>query len=87
MELMRNGDLLVEHFEKSEEYGVLLTKEGRDIFLKALSSRILEIHNYIELDKKRYTFLYAADQQIKSLIRAYEQKDATCYQTRYTDEV
>ena len=47
---------------------------------------MLEIHQYIELDKKRYSFFYTADQQIKRLIRDFEQKDSHLYVTAYTGE-
>ena len=57
MELIRNGKLLLSHFENKDQ-DFILTDEGREIFAWALRSRILEVHRYIELDKKRYSFLY-----------------------------
>ena len=63
-----------------------LKDEGRKVFLLAMRERMLEIHQYIELDKKRYSFFYTADQQIKRLIRAFEQKDSYLYITAYTGE-
>ena len=64
----------------------ILKDEGRKIFLLAMRERMLEIHQYIELDKKRYSFFYTADQQIKRLIRAFEQQDSHLYVTAYTGE-
>ena len=83
MELIRNGKLLLSHFENKDQ-DFILTDEGREIFARALRSRILEVHRYIELDKKRYSFLYTADRQIKSLIRAFRELDPSLYETSYT---
>ena len=83
MELIRNGKLLLSHFENKDQ-DFILTDEGREIFARALRSRILEVHQYIELDKKRYSFLYTADRQIKSLIRAFRERDPSLYETSYT---
>ena len=83
MELIRNGKLLLSHFENKDQ-DFILTDEGREIFARALRSRILEVHQYIELDKKRYSFLYTADRQIKSLIRAFRELDLSLYETSYT---
>ena len=83
MELIRNGKLLLSHFENKDQ-DFILTDEGREIFARALRSRILEVHQYIELDKKRYSFLYTADRQIKSLIRAFRELDPSLYETSYT---
>ncbi len=69
-----------EDFYHSEENGMILTKSGQKVFLQALRERMLEVHDYLSLDAKRYTFLYAADQQVKSLIRAFEALDGTIYQ-------
>ena len=85
MELVRNGKLLLSHFENKDQ-DFILTHEGREIFARALRSRILEVHQYIELDKKRYSFLYTADRQIKSLIRAFRELDPSLYETSYTEE-
>ena len=86
LELLLREDLKLEHFEKSADGTFLLIDEGREIFLRAMRERMLEIHQYIELDKKRYSFFYTADQQIKRLIRAFEQKDSHLYVTAYTGE-
>ena len=51
-----------------------------------MRERILEIHHYVELDKNRYTFLYMADQQIKSLIRCFKSRNADDYISSYTGE-
>ena len=63
---------------------IFLIPEGIEIFSRAMRERILEIHHYVELDKNRYTFLYAADQQIKSLIRSFEALDPAEYVSSYT---
>ena len=83
MELIRNSKLLLSHFENKDQ-DFILTDEGREIFARALRTRILEVHQYIELDKKRYSFLYTADRQIKSLIRAFGELDPSLYETSYT---
>ena len=83
MELIRNGKLHLSHFENKDQ-DFILTDEGREVFARALRSRILEVHQYIELDKKRYSFLYTADRQIKSLIRAFRELDPSLYETSYT---
>ena len=62
------------------------TGEGRRIFIQAMRERMLEIHQYVEVDKKRYTFLYMADLQIKGLIRAFENLKPELYVTGYTGE-
>ena len=56
MELIQNGKLLLSHFENKDQ-DFILNDEGREIFARALRSRILEVHQYIELDKKHYSFL------------------------------
>ena len=48
---------------------------------------MLEIHQYVELDKKRYTFLYMADQQIKGFIRACEKLKPELYTSCFTGEI
>ncbi|AQA08809.1 CRISPR-associated endonuclease Cas1 [Streptococcus oralis] len=62
------------------------TGEGRRIFIQAMRERMLEIHQYVEVDKKRYTFFYMADMQIKGLIRAFESLKPELYVTGYTGE-
>ncbi len=62
------------------------TGEGRRIFIQAMRERMLEIHQYVEVDKKRYTFFYMADLQIKGLIRAFESLKPELYVTGYTGE-
>lgn len=81
MDLLLHGELGKEHFEKEEDGAVLLTDEGREIFIRALRERMLEIHPYVEGDGKRYSFFYTADQQIKSLIRSFEELDPHSYRT------
>lgn len=75
-----------EHFETKADGTFILKDEGRKVFLLAMRERMLEIHQYIELNKKRYSFFYTADQQIKRLIRAFEQQDSHLYVTVYTGE-
>lgn len=84
LELLLREDLKLEHFEKSADGTFLLIDEGREIFLRAMRERMLEIHQYIELDKKRYSFFYTADQQIKGLIRAFESLESQAYVTAFT---
>ena len=84
LELLLREDLKLEHFEKSADGTFLLIDEGREIFLRAMRERMLEIHQYIELDKKRYSFFYTADQQIKGLIRAFESLESQTYITAFT---
>lgn len=84
LELLLREELKLEHFEKSADGTFLLIDEGRKIFIRAMRDRMLEIHQYIELDKKRYSFFYAADQQIKGLIRAFESLDSQSYVTAFT---
>lgn len=81
--LVNRQEILEEHFIEKED-GIFLTPEGIEIFSRAMRERILEIHHYVELDKNRYTFLYAADQQIKSLIRSFEALDPAEYVSSYT---
>ena len=47
---------------------------------------MLEIHPYVEEDGKRYSFFYTADQQIKSLIRSFEELDPQSYRTCVTGD-
>ena len=82
--LVNRQEILEEHFIEKED-GIFLTPEGIEIFSRAMRERILEIHHYVELDKNRYTFLYAADQQIKSLIRSFEALDPAEYVSSYTE--
>ena len=86
MQLILEESLKDEHFEIKADGTFILKDEGRKVFLLAMRERMLEIHQYIELDKKRYSFFYTADQQIKRLIRAFEQKDSYLYITAYTGE-
>ena len=86
MDLLLHGELGKEHFEKDEDGAVLLTDEGREIFIRAMRERMLEIHPYVEGDGKRYSFFYTADQQIKSLIRSFEELDPQSYRTCVTGD-
>lgn len=86
MQLILEESLKDEHFETKADGTFILKDEGRKVFLLAMRERMLEIHQYIELDKKRYSFFYTADQQIKRLIRAFEQQDSHLYVTAYTGE-
>lgn len=84
--LLQTEQLGVEHFKGNEEQGMFLTPEGREIFLSALRCRILEIHQYVELDKKRYSFPYTVDLQLQALLRAFEERDASLYTSSYAGE-
>ena len=86
LDLIFSGELSVSHFEKSQEGAYYLDQEGRRIFIQAMRERMLEIHQYVEVDKKRYTFFYMADLQIKGLIRAFESLKPELYVTGYTGE-
>ena len=86
MQLILEESLKDEHFETKADGTFILKDEGRKVFLLAMRERMLEIHQYIELNKKRYSFFYTADQQIKRLIRAFEQQDSHLYVTVYTGE-
>ena len=87
MSLMLSQDIRTEHFTEGNDEGeVFLTAEGIEIFSRAMRSRILEIHHYVELDKKRYSFLYMADQQIKSLIRCFDSMNSEEFLSSYTEE-
>ena len=48
MDLLLHGELGKEHFEKEEDGEVLLTDEGREIFIRALRERMLENHPYVQ---------------------------------------
>lgn len=85
MSLIKNGDIKEEHFDKIENE-IHLTSEGIEIFSRAMRDRILEIHHYVALDKNRYTFLYMADQQIRSLIRCFKSESSDEYISCYTGE-
>lgn len=86
IQLILEESLKDEHFETKADGTFILKDEGRKVFLLAMRERMQEIHQYIELDKKRYSFFYTADQHIKRLIRAFEQKDSHLYVTAYTGE-
>lgn len=79
MQLVMSEELGVEHFEEDEEKGYLLTAEGRKVFLTRLRSRFLEIHEYVELDKKRYTFPYMVEKQLLSLQQVFKYRDTSLY--------
>ena len=87
LDLIFSGKLTVEHFEKNEEGGYLLRDEGRKVFICAMRERMLEIHQYVERDKKRYTFLYMAELQIKGFIRACEKLKPELYTSCFTGEI
>lgn len=86
LDLIFSGELSVLHFEKDQDGAYYLDQEGRRIFIQAMRERMLEIHQYVEVDKKRYTFFYMADLQIKGLIRAFESLKPELYVTGYTGE-
>lgn len=48
-------NFFISHFENKDQ-DFILTDEGREIFARALHSRILEVHQYIELDKNAILF-------------------------------
>ncbi|MFC3931598.1 CRISPR-associated endonuclease Cas1 [Streptococcus dentapri] len=83
MTILRDGLLTLKDFEECAG-GVYLTQHGRKVFLKALSSRMLEIHSFIEEDRKRYSFIYMADMQILSLIKAFQENKPELYIRSYT---
>ena len=56
MQLILEESLKDEHFETKDNGTFILKDEGRKVFLLAMRERMLEIHQYIELDKKRYSF-------------------------------
>ena len=86
MGLLRNGELTQDDFITSESQGVLLSKKAQQIFLKGLSSRMLEIHAYREKDRKRYTFIYMIEMQLHSLIQAFKESDPSLYLSSFTGE-
>ncbi len=85
MTMLGNGSIGQDSFAKTEE-GLFLTREAQRLFLTALSSRMLEIHSYIEGDKKRYSFIYMVEMQIDSLIRAFAEEDPSVYLVSFTGE-
>ncbi|HFI0120319.1 TPA: CRISPR-associated endonuclease Cas1 [Streptococcus suis] len=79
MRLVLAGELKAEHFEIDDKRGFILTTEGQRIFLTSLRKRFLEIHEYVELDKKRYTFPYMIEKQLQSLIACFQAGDAQLF--------
>lgn len=75
MQLLTHDVLLPSHFKYDDHLGCTLTSEGQKIFLNSMRSRMLEIHQYIELDKKRYTFPYTAELQLRSLVESFNHKN------------
>ena len=86
MTLLRNGEITESDFMASEEEGIVLSKEAQQVFLKGLSSRMLEIHAYREKDRKRYTFIYMIEMQLQSLIQAFRESDPSLYLSSFTGE-
>lgn len=84
--LIKRGEIRKDHFERNEESAVILSTEGKKIFFQALRARMLEIHQYIDLDKKRYSFMYMMDVQLIKLIQAFEAMDPSLYTSAYTGE-
>ncbi|HEP1818752.1 TPA: CRISPR-associated endonuclease Cas1 [Streptococcus suis] len=79
MKLVLEGELRAEHFEVDDKRGFILSTEGQRIYLTALRKRFLEIHEYVELDKKRYTFPYMVEKQLLSLLDCFRQGDAQLF--------
>mgnify|MGYP000961032655 CR=1 FL=1 len=48
MDLLLHGEIGVDHFEREEDGAVVLTDEGREIFIRAMRERMLEVHPYVE---------------------------------------
>lgn len=86
MKLIRHQLITAEMFEEKEEGRILLTTEGRKVFSQEMQARLLEIHNYVETDKKRYTFPYMVNMQLLSLIRAFREENPDLYLTGFTGD-
>lgn len=86
MKLLIGGVITEEMFEDIPDKGITMTTEARKLMAQELQERMLEIHDYIECDKKRYTFPYMVDMQILSLIRSFKEEDPELYLIGSTDE-
>lgn len=86
MTLLRNGEFSESDFIVTEEQGVVLSKGAQQVFLKGLSSRMLEIHAYREKDRKRYTFIYMIELQLHSLNQAFKEGNPSLYLSNFTGE-
>ncbi|WP_019768836.1 CRISPR-associated endonuclease Cas1 [Streptococcus sobrinus] len=84
LSLIREGILTQKDFEEDPHLGIVLKTDAQKIFVEKLSLRMFEIHQYLEDDKKRYSFAYTLDMQLNSLIRAFKEKDPNCYLASYT---
>ena len=58
MELILEGSLKDEHFGTKADGTFILKDEGRKIFLLAMRERMIEIHQYIELEKALFFLLH-----------------------------
>ena len=81
LRLVLSEEVRRDDFEEDSERGYRLLDEGRKVFMETLRQRFLEIHQYIELDKKRYTFPYMVELQLLSLVNCFQQGDAQCFLT------
>lgn len=86
LKLLRNGDLLLTDFIINEKEECYLTYDGQRIFLNALRTRMLEIHRYVELEKKRFTFPYMVEIQLQSLMDCFNNKDSKLFKDIYREE-
>lgn len=86
MTQLRKGVFELDDFVTVDHGGVFLKREAQRRFLKALSSRMLEIHAYLEKSQKRYTFLYMVELQMEGLVRSFKEKNPDCYPESFTGE-
>lgn len=81
MSLINGHELHKEHFYKSEEgAGILLTKEGKKIFISKIEKKLKTKIKYLNYVDYAVTFRNALDLQISQLLKSMEMRDANVYQ-------
>lgn len=79
MSLLNEHRITFDMFDVKPNKAVYLTQEGRKIFLSTLRDRMSQKHEYFNHTHKRFYFIYTANQQIESLLRAYKEQDSNLY--------
>lgn len=77
--LLLSGEIQATDMEYDEEGRAVLSQNVIGLYMRELRERLLETHSYLDLGVKRYSFLYQVEQQIFSLVRAYQERDASLF--------
>lgn len=78
LRLVRSGQVTADMFTVHDKTGgVFASRDASRVIIRAFGEKIVRSESYLADDHRRYTFQYALDLQLQSLVRAVESGDGS----------